>query len=84
MGNIRDTIKQFILDRILSETDPATLTDSTQLKDTGILDSLSTLRLASFLEEKFHVSLEARDLEEGNFSSIEHIEQLLKAKIRAD
>ena len=58
----------------------ANLTDSTELKESGILDSLSTLKLVTFLEEQYQVEFEADDLEPGNLSTVATIAQLVASK----
>ena len=73
--------KAFILDNFLPGEDPNNLTDESELRESGILDSLSTLKLVSFLEERFMVEFEAADLEPGNLSSLLSIERLVKSKM---
>jgi acyl carrier protein len=80
MDNIKDTVRHFILDNFLPGEDAANLTDRTELKESGILDSMSTLKLVSFLEEQFKVELEADDLDAGNLATIENIEKLVRSK----
>lgn len=80
MDNIRETVRQYILDNFLPGEDPANLTDQTELKESGILDSLSTLKLVTFLEETFKVEFEANDLDAGNLSTLESIERLVLSK----
>jgi acyl carrier protein len=80
MENIRETVRRFILDNFLPGEDASNLTDSTELKENGILDSLSTLKLVTFLEEQFKVELEANDLDAGNLSTVAHIAALVAAK----
>ena len=81
MENIRDSVRSFILENFLHGEDPRNLKDDTELKESGILDSLSTLKLVSFLEEQFHVEFEANDLDAGNLASVENIEQLVRSKM---
>lgn len=83
MNNIREVVRAFILENFLPGEDPKNLTEDTELKESGILDSLSTLKLVTFLEEQFSVEFEADDLEAGNLASIENIERLVKAKLAA-
>ena len=83
MNNMREVVRAFILENFLPGEDPKNLTDDTELKESGILDSLSTLKLVTFLEEQFGVEFEADDLEAGNLSSIENIERLVKSKVAA-
>ena len=81
MDNIRETVRGFILENFLPGEDPKNLTDETELKESGILDSLSTLKLVSFLEERFKVEFEADDLEAGNLATLTNIERLVTSKM---
>jgi acyl carrier protein len=81
MENVKEFVRQFILEHFLPGEDPENLTDTTELKESGILDSLSTLKLVSALEERFRVEFEANDLEATNLASLERIEELVKSKI---
>lgn len=78
---MRAVIKNFILDNFLPGEDPNNLTDETELKESGILDSLATLNLVTFLEEEFNVQFEADDLDPGNLSTLITIENLVKSKM---
>ncbi len=80
MSEIKETVRQFILANFLQGEDPSNLTDDTELKESGILDSLSTLKLVSFLEETFKVEFEANDLDAGNLASLASIEKLVRSK----
>jgi acyl carrier protein len=80
MDKIRDNVRHFILENFLPGEDPKNLTDETELKESGILDSLSTLKLVSFLEETYHVEFEADDLEASNLATIANIERLVSSK----
>ena len=80
MASIRDAVRAFILEHFLPGEDPRNLTDNTELKESGILDSLSTLKLVSFLEDQYAVEFEANDLEAGNLATIEAIERLVNSK----
>ena len=81
MDSIRQVVRGFILDNFLPGEDPKNLTDQTELKESGILDSLSTLKLVSFLEEQYKVEFEANDLEAGNLATVANIETLVKSKM---
>ena len=57
-----NTIKTFILNEFLPGEDPNELTNTTQLITGGILDSLATLRLVTFLSETFNVEVEPHEM----------------------
>lgn len=81
MPEIKETVRQFILTSFLPGEDASNLTDDTELKESGILDSLSTLKLVSFLEDTFKVEFEANDLDAGNLASVASIEKLVRSKM---
>lgn len=80
MQNIRETVHRFILDHFLPGEDASNLTDSTELKESGILDSMSTLKLVTFLEGQYQVEFEADDLDAGNLSTVASIAALVAGK----
>ncbi|MDH4064594.1 MAG: acyl carrier protein [Acidobacteriota bacterium] len=80
MESTRELVKAFILEHFLPGEDARNLSDDTELKESGILDSLSTLKLVTFLEERFKVELEASDLDSGNLSSVASIASLVDRK----
>ena len=80
MDSVREVVRQFILQNFLPGEDPKNLKDDTELKESGILDSLSTLKLVTFLEEHFKIELEAADLDAGNLSSVANIADLIASK----
>jgi acyl carrier protein len=80
MADIRAIVRTFILDNFLSGEDPENLKDDTELKESGILDSLSTLKLVTFLEQQFKIEFDADDLDAGNLASLNTIERLVTSK----
>ena len=56
------------------------LTNETSLLDSGILDSLSLLRLVVFLEERFGITMGDADLLPENFSSVNAICAYLRSR----
>jgi acyl carrier protein len=80
MEDTRDVVKGYILENFLPGEDPKNLKDDTELKESGILDSMSTLKLVTFLEEHFRIELEASDLDSANLSSVAAISNLVAAK----
>ena len=75
-----DTIRQFILSRYLPGESAENLRDDTPLRSSGILDSLATLSLISFLEEQFKIEVEAHETDVDNFDRIEDIAALVERK----
>jgi acyl carrier protein len=80
MSDIHDQIKDYILSEFLPGESPELLTDSTPLVTGGILDSIATMKLVAFLEEKFHIKLEAYEMSVDHLNTITEIVQLVDSK----
>jgi len=80
MGQIREDIKEFILSEFLPGENPHALTDSTPLITEGILDSLATLKLVSFLEERFGIKIKAHETDVEHLNDIASIVNLVRSK----
>ncbi len=80
MDNTKEIIRAFILEEFLPGEDPALLTDSTQLVTSGVLDSLATLRLVSFIEERFGTEIEPHEMSLEYMDTLPDIAQLIESK----
>jgi acyl carrier protein len=81
MEQIKSTIKDYILNEFLPGEDPAELTDTTTLISGGILDSLATLKLVTFLEEKYGVEFQPHELGAEYMDTIPAIVKLVSSKM---
>ena len=74
-------VKTFILKEFLPGENPDELTDSTPLITGGIIDSIATLKLVSFLEEEFNIELQAHEVGVDHINTIEDIVKLIQSKM---
>ena len=80
---IRSAVRAYILEEFLAGTDPDELTDDLQLMSGGILNSLSTTRLAGYLEETFGIQIEAHEMGADYLDSVDMMVSLIAEKISA-
>ena len=80
MDNVKDTIRDYILREYLPGESPANLTDDTPLRTSGILDSMATLNLVTFLEESFGITIDAHETGIDQFDRIADIAALVAQK----
>lgn len=80
MDDIANTLRHFILDRYLPGESPENLRDDTPLRSTGILDSLATLSLISFIEEEYRIQVEAHETDVDNFDRIRDMAAFIERK----
>lgn len=76
---IREDIRRYIVQTWLSGDDRG-FDDGTDLQQSGILDSFSTLALIGFLDDAFKVQLEPADINAETFRSVERVARLVAGK----
>ncbi|MCI0558734.1 MAG: acyl carrier protein [Nitrososphaera sp.] len=81
LQEIKEAIKGYFLEEFLPGENPAELTDSTPLVAGGILDSLATIRLVLFLEERFQVKIHAHETMVDYMNTVSDIAQLVRSKL---
>jgi len=78
--DIKNTVKEYILQEFLPGEDPNELTDTTPLITGGVLDSIGTVKLVMFIEERFNVTLQAHETDPDYLDTIESINNLILSK----
>jgi acyl carrier protein len=82
MSDVSETVRQYILNEFLPGESPELLTNATPLVTGGILDSIATLKLASFLEQRFNIELQAHEMSVDHLDTIADIVRLVESKQR--
>lgn len=75
---MKETIRAYILRNFLGPG--RELGDDDPLFESGVIDSLGHLKLISFLEKEFSISLSMDDLTWENFDSVNKIAALVGAR----
>jgi acyl carrier protein len=78
---IEAAIQKFILAEFLPGEDPAALTDSTPLVTSGVLDSIATLKVVAFLEERFKVTIAAHEADVDHMNTVADMARLVRSKL---
>jgi acyl carrier protein len=79
---VTSDVRQFIVSSWLGG-DERGFDDQTDLQQTGILDSFSTLTLIAFLEETFKVQLDPGDINAETFRTVRSVSKLVLEKLAA-
>lgn len=75
MNTTKDLIREFITS--LDTEHSKTITDETNLIDTGLLDSISMMSIIEFLETTIKVEVQDDDFDINNFNSINAITDIV-------
>jgi acyl carrier protein len=78
--DIKTKVKTFILNEYLLGEDPAALTDTTPLMTTGILDSIAVLKVVTFLEGQFGITIQPHEAVVENLNTLSDMVQLVMSK----
>ena len=78
--DIRDRLRGFIASELVFSEDPDQIGDSTLLLG-GAVDSLGLMRLVSFIEDEFTVSIDDDEVTPDNFRTISDIVRLVDHKV---
>ncbi len=80
-AEVQPTVKSFLLSEFLPGEDPGQLTESTPLITTGILDSIATLKLVTYLEQTFGIEIAAHEADAEHLNTLADIERLVRSKL---
>jgi acyl carrier protein len=79
-SSVESVIKEYILGEFLQGEDSSQLDDTTPLITSGIMDSIRTLKLVAFLEERFSIALAAHEADADHLDTIAMIAALVRSK----
>ena len=80
VSNVKETLRQFIVKTYLPGESIENLQDDTPLRTSGVLDSMATLGLVSFVEKEFDIELEVHETCIETFDTVGGIADLVVQK----
>jgi acyl carrier protein len=81
--DIKDIIRSFMIEEFKESGFHAGIRDDESLIDTNILDSLSILKLISFMDEHFDIMPDEDELRPQTFGTIDDIKSFIERKTAA-
>jgi len=79
-NEIKNEIRKYVIETII-QGDFNTIKNDTPLISGGIMDSISTLKLVSFLEKKFAIEFQPHEVDRENLDSIDLITDFTVSKM---
>ena len=80
MDNVKTQIRDYILREYLPGESADNLSEDTPLRTSGILDSMATLNLVTFVETTFGIEIDAHETGVDQFDRIADIAALVARK----
>ena len=79
--DIRQTVTDYILEQFLPGESPAALQETTPLISGGILNSIATMKLVSFLEDNYRIEFKANEINADYLEDIARITNIVAEKL---
>lgn len=83
MESIKKQLRQYIADNLLFSDNGLALADEESFLDSGIVDSLGVLELATFVEDSFDIEVPDEEVIPDNFDSISKLTAYIGRKTLA-
>ena len=80
MEEISSTVKAYVLREFMPGRGADALTDDTPLISSGILDSIATMQLVTFLEESFDITVKAHEIDQAYLNTLASIQKFVESK----
>jgi len=77
------SLREYILTEFLPGESPEALEDGTPLISGGILDSISTLKLVSHLEDTYGIEFQASEVSADHLDTLQAIAAIVDRKVAA-
>lgn len=84
LDEIKQVLRAYILAEFLIGESPANLKDDTPLQTSGVLDSVATLKLVTFIEKSFGIEVQAHEASIENFDRICDMVRFIEQKKAAE
>jgi acyl carrier protein len=79
--SMEQVIREYVNREVLAGLELPPIKDDTQLVESGVLDSLSILRLVLFIEERYSLKIAPDEVVSENFETVEAICKFVRSKI---
>lgn len=76
--NVSERIEGFVRSRFLDESEDQTLTSTSPLLEWGILTSMNTAILLTYIREQFNVAVPPMSITAGNFRDLDSISSMVR------
>ncbi len=81
MENIKEILRNYVLEHFEIEADDPDFSDEVHLFDYGFVDSLGATEIVLFLEEHFNIQITQKDITLYSMNTIEEIAEVVERKL---
>lgn len=79
-NSAKETIRQFILTNFMVAPGARRFADDESFLKKGIIDSMGVMELLAFIQKRFGLKVESREVTPENFDSLDNLEKYIHSK----
>ena len=79
--SVKETIRQFVLANFMVAGPAAQFADHESFLKKGIIDSMGVMELLAFVQKRFQLKVEPREVTPENFDSLNNLEKYILSKM---
>ena len=79
----KDLVRNFIVSNLMKKQENKNITDSDNIIEEGIIDSLGLMKLINYIEDNFSLKIDDEDLTPDNFESIDIISSFIEKMLKS-
>lgn len=81
---LNNELRQFVIDNFMYGKPYKGFADDDSFIQRGIIDSTAVMELIAFLEERYRIKLQDRDLIPDNFDSVNKLARFVESRLKPD
>ena len=82
MENVKDTLRNYIMEHFEIDADDPDFSDDVHLFDYGFVDSLGATEIVLFLEDHFQIEITQKDITLYAMNTINEIAEVVERKLK--
>lgn len=77
---VKDALRRFIIDNYLAGDASEPVGDDDSFLEKGIIDSIGVIELTQFVQERYRIKIEVKEIIPENFDTIRGLEKYIASK----
>lgn len=82
MENVKETLRNYIMEHFEIEADDPDFSDDVHLFDYGFVDSLGATEIVLFMEDTYNIQITQKDITLYPMNTIEEIAEVVESKLK--
>lgn len=82
MADIKNELKQFIINNYLLGSKDAQIEDDDSFLEKGIIDSIGVIELTNFIQDRYSIKVQVPEIIPDNLDTLNNLERYINKKLK--